>query len=100
MKKNSRFTFSHIWLIIWIIVYFMSFFLDCTELLGNKGMDIIQGEYYRFFTALLVHVNLLHLVVNILGLYYTAEYLKERISAVKLLICQELLLRLPTFYFP
>ena len=49
-------------------------------------MDIIQGEYYRFFTALLVHVNLLHLVVNILGLYYTAEYLKERISAVKLLI--------------
>ena len=66
MKQNNRFSFGHIWLIIWIIVYFMSFFLDCTELLGNKGMDIIQGEYYRFFTALLVHVNLLHLVVNIL----------------------------------
>lgn len=86
MKQNNKFSFGHIWLIIWIIVYFMSFFLDCTELLGNKGMDIIQGEYYRFFTALLVHVNLLHLVVNILGLYYTAKYLKERISAVKLLI--------------
>ena len=42
MKKNSRFTFGHIWLIIWIIVYFMSFFLDCTELLGNKGMDIMN----------------------------------------------------------
>ena len=100
MKQNNKFSFGHIWLIIWIIVYFMSFFLDCTELLGNKGMDIIQGEYYRFFTALLVHVNLLHLVVNILGLYYTAEYLKERISAVKLLILSGIAATMPTFYFP
>nr|WP_317449466.1 rhomboid family intramembrane serine protease [uncultured Sellimonas sp.] len=79
-KKN------HIWILVWILVYVIGFQVNCTEMLGNKGIQIINGEYYRFFTGLLVHVNLFHVLLNIIALYYTVNYLSGQVSQIKLLI--------------
>ena len=77
---------NHIWILIWGIVYLIGSQIDCTELLGNKGIHVIDGEYYRFFTGLLVHVNLLHVLLNMIALYYTVNYLSDLISQLKLFI--------------
>lgn len=36
---------NHIWILIWGIVYLIGSQIDCTELLGNKGIHVIDGEY-------------------------------------------------------
>lgn len=79
-KKN------HIWIFVWTLIFVMGFQVNCTEMLGNKGIHIINGEYYRFFTGLLVHVNFFHVLVNIIALYYTVNYLSGQVSQIKLLL--------------
>ena len=47
--------------------------------LRQGGQDIFQsGEYYRFITANFLHADILHLFMNMMGLYYlgqVAEYM-------------------------
>lgn len=76
---------GNIWIIMWGIVYFISFRVDCFKLLANKGFNIIGNEYYRFFTGLLVHVNLFHLIINAITLYYVIHFLDGEINKIKLL---------------
>ncbi len=49
-------------------------FTPDTELLLRFGakdsVSLAQGDYWRFFTPVFVHIGLLHYVVNNLGLYY------------------------------
>lgn len=60
MKKTFRASYAII--AVWIAMFFVGLFTDINELLCNKGVNGINGEYYRFFTGLLLHVNWLHLL--------------------------------------
>lgn len=82
MKK----TFSLLWIPMWIIVFIVGINTDCVELLSNKGIHLIGNEYYRFFTGLLLHVNLFHLAVNVISVYCIGSFLIGQISAVKTVV--------------
>lgn len=76
----------NLWMILWGIIYILGFKLDCFELLGNKGIHIIKGQYYRFFTGLLVHVNIFHLLINIIVLYWVYYFIDKQVSEVVLIL--------------
>ena len=40
---------NHIWIFIWILTFIIGLRINCIDTLGNKGINIIQNEYYRFF---------------------------------------------------
>ena len=80
------FRMNHIWIFVWILVFLIGLKVDCTELLGNKGINTIQNEYYRFFSGLLVHVNWFHLLINIISLYFIVNFLDGQIEPIKLLV--------------
>lgn len=77
---------GHIWILLWAVVFIIGFKVNCTEMLGNKGLNVVQGQYYRFFTGLLVHVNLFHLMINAISVYYAVDFLKGQVDTIKLLI--------------
>lgn len=77
---------NHIWIVVWILIFLVGMKINCTELLGNKGINTIQNEYYRFFTGLLVHVNFIHLIANSITLYLVVNFLYGQVSSIKILI--------------
>jgi membrane associated rhomboid family serine protease len=48
---------------------------------------INQGEFWRLFTALFLHYNLLHLVFNLFALYVLGPPLERTIGAVRFAFC-------------
>lgn len=76
---------NHIWIVVWILIFLVGMKFNCTELLGNMGINTIHNEYYRFFTGLLVHANVVHLVANIVVLCFIVDFLYGQVSSFKLL---------------
>lgn len=76
----------YIWIPIWMIVFIIGIKIDCAELLSNKGIHLIGTEYYRFFTGLLLHANLFHLLVNGISLYCVWDFLNGHTGAVRAVI--------------
>lgn len=50
------------------------------------GAAVIGGQYYRWFTGLLLHVNLFHLLVNSIAIYCVGVFLKGQVGAGKLFL--------------
>lgn len=77
---------NHIWLIVWIVIFVFGTKMNATDILANKGINIIGNEYYRFFTGLFAHVNVLHLVANVVALYFVVDFLYGKVDSLKLLV--------------
>lgn len=77
---------SWLWIGAWIASYILGIKMNCVEMLANRGMNVIENQYYRFFTGLLLHVNLFHLMVNVIAMYWVGTFLNGQISEWKLLI--------------
>jgi len=75
----------YVWMATWLGFYLLGFKMNCVEALGNKGIHVIGNEYYRFFTGLLLHVNLFHLLINMVALYWVGDFLKGQVGELKLL---------------
>ena len=83
-------------LIILILIMFIVE-LFYTAHFGEKGIIILgakwnegitKGEYWRFFTCALLHGNLMHLFLNLAGLYIFGRELESIYGSIKfLLIC-------------
>ncbi len=80
-----NFRLNHIWIILWVVIFVLGTKMNTTDILANKGINIIEKEYYRFFTGLLTHVNIVHLVANIVALYFTVDFLYGQVNTFKLL---------------
>lgn len=76
----------YLWIAAWWIFYFVGLKVDLVPLLGNQGFRLIDGQYYRFFTGLMLHVNLFHVLINSVAMYWTGVFLKGQVSKTKLLI--------------
>ncbi|MCP8967128.1 rhomboid family intramembrane serine protease [Ectobacillus ponti] len=47
---------------------------------------ILQGEWWRFFTPMVLHIGLLHLLMNTLALYYIGSQLERVIGNLRFLV--------------
>lgn len=89
------------WAILWIAAFLIVGIADCKGLLCNKGLKIMNGEYYRVFTGLLLHVNWFHLLFNVVSVYFVCEYLEKiaGLSFLKLLVFSALVGTVANFIF-
>ncbi len=74
MRENSL----HFWSVLWLVFFFLGMKTNLTEILGNKGLHVISNQYYRFFTGLLIHVNIFHMAINITALYWVNKFLQTQ----------------------
>ena len=75
-----------IWILLWIIIFLFDRNKWMTQRLCSLGVSIVGKEYYRFFGGLLLHMNLLHIWANVMGMYYVCYFLNGKVSVGKLLI--------------
>lgn len=85
MSKLSEYWFSYLFIVLWVIAYLLCQKFNLLDRFANEGMNRIGTCYYRFGTALLLHSNFLHLLVNVLGMYFVGRYLEPQICSWKLL---------------
>jgi rhomboid protease GluP len=53
--------------------------------LSGNGFHKLNGQFYRIFTASLLHVGWLHLIANILALFCVGIFLENRLSHLSFL---------------
>lgn len=79
-------------LIIFLIASFLKIFfgfssLDVAELLGGSSLYfILNGQFWRFLLSCFVHLDILHLVLNMSALYYYGRFIERFYSTKKILI--------------
>ncbi len=86
MNTFSKHWFSWGLVAVWAIVYLIGLKTELSDLLANKGISVLGKEYYRFFTALFLHSNLLHMLLNSAALYFVGIYLEPQIAPWKLMV--------------
>ena len=61
-------------LLVFLVMLFSGDFGDCSsltcQLLAQTTQGVMQGEYWQIFTAMFVHFGFLHIIFNMLALYY------------------------------
>lgn len=90
---------NHIWIILWVVVFVLGTKMNTTDILANKGIYIIENEYYRFFTGLLAHANVVHLLANIVALYFIVDFLYGQVNSLKILAFSVFVGALSNFIF-
>lgn len=86
MNKVAQHGLSYGLILIWIAFWLVGRRINLTEPLAGKGLNLIGHEYYRFGTALLLHKDALHLLGNILALYWVGVYLEPQVDSLRLCI--------------
>ena len=85
MNKLLEHWFSYLIITVWVIAYLLCQEYHLVDRFSNLGMNRIGNEHYRFVTGLLVHSRILHLLANVVGLYFVGRYLEPQIVSWKLL---------------
>lgn len=70
---------------IWLSVFLLTHVTDVASVLCGKGIRIISNEYYRFFTAGLVHTNLVHTLGNIYLILWLGNKYENSIGSFRFL---------------
>jgi rhomboid protease GluP len=53
---------------------------------NNNYFVLIQGQYYRLFTAIFLHTNYIHLLINMFSLFQVGSFLEDGLGKFKFLI--------------
>ncbi len=72
-------------LVIWIALFLANQCWSISHSLCGKGIAKIDGDYYRFFTAGLVHTNWIHLLVNGSALFWIGCLYEHRLGSLQFL---------------
>lgn len=78
MKNKTKAVY--ILIAAWVAVYVLGRFSAFNDASVAKGIENINGEYYRYFTASFVHFNFVHLLANCGGAYFITIYLDGRVK--------------------
>ena len=90
---------NYIWIILWCVIFVLGIKFNVSDVLANKGIYVIENQYYRFFTGLLVHANIVHLVANMVVLYFIVDFLDGQINSLKLFVFSIVVGTLSNFIF-
>lgn len=96
-KKNKMFEeiFKSKKIVVTYVLMFICTFLFILTILtnynllnfgANNGFNVKNGEYYRLFTSIFLHVNFIHLFVNMYSLNILGKQLENFIGKFKFLI--------------
>ncbi|MBQ9885508.1 MAG: rhomboid family intramembrane serine protease [Lachnospiraceae bacterium] len=77
--------------VVYFIVLNVKGAVGSTAAMVNYGASVppldIQGEYYRLFTSAFMHFDVMHIVNNMVMLYFVGVYIEEALGRWKYLLC-------------
>ena len=53
---------------------------ELLEVGGNRRANIVNGEYWRLITSVFIHGGIMHLVMNLFGIFLTGMFLEEKVG--------------------
>jgi len=59
---------------------------ELLEIGGNRRPEVLQGEYWRLFTAVFIHGGLAHLFFNLIGIALGGIFLEKIVGSVRLVV--------------
>ncbi len=74
---------TYIIIAAWIIMFVLCRTTNIDQQLCGKGITSIRGEYYRFFTANMLHVNMVHLLINAAALFWAGYVYERRMGSIR-----------------
>lgn len=90
---------SMIWIILWIVIFLLDMIFELKGILCCKGIGILNTDYYRIFTGLLLHINLFHIVANVIAMYFVCQFLNKKINNSILFVSSIIMGMLANFLF-
>ena len=69
--------------LLWAGLYLAGLFFPLNDLLCGRGLALLSGEWYRILCAPHLHYGVLHLLVNLLGLYFAGTLLEPRMGSAR-----------------
>jgi membrane associated rhomboid family serine protease len=81
-KMPITMTIIFVWIVIWALVKVG----NALPALTGKGFSQIGNQYYRFVTAGLTHVHVLHLIANVCAMFWLGYLYEEHMGSVKFLL--------------
>ncbi len=85
INRISKMPGTIIIILAWIIVWSLVATKNIAPALSGKGTANIGNEYYRFLTAGITHINLIHLIVNVCAMFWIGYLYENQIGTVKFL---------------
>lgn len=82
--KNYKATLAII--AIWLVLYILDRRLGLRPALEGRGLDLVQGEFYRYATGPLLHFNLPHLLINAVTMFWVGYYMEASVGSVRLFL--------------
>ena len=79
---------TYILVILNIIIYILSLIIGKNEMISMFGLHqelVIRGEYYRLFTCMFLHANLMHLLFNVYALHIIGTQIENFFDKYKFL---------------
>ena len=84
MLINLKGTF--ICIAIWSCVFILKEPLNLLDLLSSKGVSNLGVAYYRLFTGALLHVNIIHLLANVVTMFWVGYFLERSLGSIKMIL--------------
>ena len=73
-------------IVINTIIYFLTTFLGLIDNFAVNRFFVLNGEYYRLFTGMFLHANIVHLLFNMYALYVIGSQLEGFLGKYKYLV--------------
>lgn len=83
LKKNKLTSFV---LLTWLLFFLTDEIFDIRPLLSGKGISIINNEFYRYLSAGFLHNGSIHLVFNLISMFFIGLFLERHIQRIPFLI--------------
>ena len=82
-KMPISLTIIIVWVIVWLLVISNK---NILPILGGKGIAQLGNQYYRFFTAGVVHKNVVHLIFNACAMFWIGYLYENHIGSIRFLL--------------
>ncbi len=53
---------------------------------GNRRFEVLNGAYWRLFTSIFIHGGIMHIVMNLFGLWFGTIFLENVLKPIKLIL--------------
>ena len=87
LSSFARPVITQIIIVACVALFIFSYGANKNEIISNFGLNPIlvqyYGEYYRLITSMFLHVNIMHIVFNMLALWQVGLVLESRLGKFK-----------------
>ncbi len=77
---------TYILIAINVLMFLITNYLDVTDALAVNRFGVLNGEFYRLFTGIFLHANVVHLIFNCYALYIIGMQLESFLGKFRFIL--------------